>query len=736
MNLLEKALRGTVLAGIFVLPFVCLIISTSLFFPYITGKNFAFRAIVEIIAALWLGLALVKPAYRPKRSWLLAAFAIFVFIIAIADAHGVAPFKSFWSNYERMDGWVTLAHLFVYFVVAASVMHTENLWKRLFQTSLAVSAYLSLYGFLQLVGIFALGQGGGGALERRVDATFGNPIYLSIYMLFHVFIAALLWVQAYEDRKKMLWPSIIYGAIIFFDTLALLFTETRGTIVGLLGAIAVSVVLALWSVRHNKTIQKTAVGLIAAVVVVCGGVWMARDTSFVHSVGFLQRMTTISTQDNTTHARFMNWGIAMKGFEERPLLGWGQENYAIVFDRYYDPNMYGQEPWFDRVHNIIFDWLIAGGILGLVSYLSLFVIATWFIMRGKTFKPLEKSVLVGMLAGYFIHNFFVFDNAISYILFATMLAYIVWRTGVATEAKDLVKKHLPEDLLPLATGAGVVLAGLLVWSINGAAYAQNTTLLSALEPDQTSIMNNYQSFQKAIAYGSFGTQEAREQLAQITAQLSQNKTMPTDQKQQWLNTAANELIKQSAMSPLDARAPFFAGDLMDSYGDYANAEVYLKKALALAPQKQLILFELAQNAEAQGNTDAMLGYYAAALNAAPANDDARARYAAAAVRVKNDTLADQLVAPFINGGGSVDTTLLKAYADRGQYAKITAVGDPYLKAHPDDIQGYVTMASIYYSVKDKEDTLSILKRAEDAIPSKKADIDGLIKQVEAGTAGN
>jgi tetratricopeptide (TPR) repeat protein len=164
--------------------------------------------------------------------------------------------------------------------------------------------------------------------------------------------------------------------------------------------------------------------------------------------------------------------------------------------------------------------------------------------------------------------------------------------------------------------------------------------------------------------------------------------------------------------------------------------VYLKKALDLAPQKQLILFELAQNAEAQGDAKAMLGYYADALNAAPSNDDARARYAAAAVRTKNDALADEIVAPFISGSGSVDTSLLKAYADRGQYGKVTALGEPYLKAHPSDVQGYVTLASVYYSVKDSEDTLAILKRAEEAVPSSKADIDGLIKQVEAGTAGN
>src|SRR3990167_6014159 len=119
---LEKVLRWIALGGIFALPFIVFLISTSLFFPFITGKNFAFRLIIEVITGAWLALALVNSAYRPQRQWLLGAFAIFVILIALADAFGVYPFKSFWSNYERMDGWITLAHLFLYFVVSSSIM--------------------------------------------------------------------------------------------------------------------------------------------------------------------------------------------------------------------------------------------------------------------------------------------------------------------------------------------------------------------------------------------------------------------------------------------------------------------------------------------------------------------------------------------------------------------------------------------------------------------------------------
>jgi hypothetical protein len=87
------------------------------------------------------------------------------------------------------------------------------------------------------LGWSAIGQGGVTGLEARLDATFGNAIYLAIYDLFHVFIAALLWAQEWHERRpgKRMWISICYGFVILFDTFILLFTGTRGTTLGLIG---------------------------------------------------------------------------------------------------------------------------------------------------------------------------------------------------------------------------------------------------------------------------------------------------------------------------------------------------------------------------------------------------------------------------------------------------------------------------------------------------------------------
>ena len=742
MTLLEKVLRWIVLIGVFALPLIPLYIANSLFFPYITGKNFAFRIIVEIMAGAWLGLALISAKYRPRRDWILAALALFVLVIAVADAQGVHPFKSFWSNYERMDGWVTIAHLLLYTVVASVMVNSEKLWRRLFQFSLVISVLLGVYGLLQVTGFFALGEGGTAGLSARIDATFGNPIYMAVYMLFHVFIAAMLWTQMWVERGpgKRMGHSIFYGAIILFDTIALLLTGTRGTMVGLAVGLLVVDVLVISLASHSRNAWRIAVASFVAMIVLAGGFLAVRDAAWVQKVGFLQRLATISTQDNTTKARFMNWGMAWQGVKERPILGWGQENYAIVFDKYYDPGMYAQESWFDRVHNIVFDWLVAGGFLGLIAYLLIFVATLWAVWRrvhgsGHVFTIAERSLLTGLLVAYFIHNFFVFDNVTSYILFGTILAYIVWRTSEARKPVSIYEGPIvSRSALPIIAAVLVVVVGGVVYEVNGKALAANKMLIKAITPTSAqSILTNLEYFQVSIGYGTFGTQEAREQLAQISSQIA-SANLPTDVKQKFFTAAVEQMTLQGKVSPLDARFPLFVGVTEDAYGDYINGAVALQKAHELSPAKQSILFEMGSNALTRGDSAAALAHFKTAYELEPHFDQARVLYAVLLIQTGNDALAGEILAPIVSTGAAADPRIATAYASRNEYTKIIPIWQASIKADPTNIQSYFTLAAAMYVMGDRNGAVTVLEAAKQQSPTSATQIDPFIQQVKDGTA--
>ena len=96
------------------------------FYPYIVGKALYSRLMIIISLALWLILIINRTEYRPKKSWILSAFTIFLLMSLIASLFGVSPIRSFWSTYERMQGMIDLIHWFAFVVVAVSVFRNPN----------------------------------------------------------------------------------------------------------------------------------------------------------------------------------------------------------------------------------------------------------------------------------------------------------------------------------------------------------------------------------------------------------------------------------------------------------------------------------------------------------------------------------------------------------------------------------------------------------------------------------
>ncbi|HQT83005.1 MAG TPA: hypothetical protein PLW99_02565, partial [Candidatus Paceibacterota bacterium] len=74
----KQIARWTALTALFLIPFTPLLITNSYFFPFITGKAFYFRILVEILVAAWVVLALLDKEYRPRFSWIGAAVVGFV----------------------------------------------------------------------------------------------------------------------------------------------------------------------------------------------------------------------------------------------------------------------------------------------------------------------------------------------------------------------------------------------------------------------------------------------------------------------------------------------------------------------------------------------------------------------------------------------------------------------------------------------------------------------------------
>ncbi len=267
--------------------------------------------------------------------------------------------------------------------------------------------------------------------------------------------------------------------------------------------------------------------------------------------------------------------------------------------------------------------------------------------------------------------------------------------------------------------------------MNGKALAENRTLLRALAT-QGDLQQTYDLFKKAIAYQSLGTQEAREQLAQGASQLSQA-NVPVETKQMFYDFATREMTAQAAESELDARFPLFLGVLYDAFGDYENGKIALDRAQELSPKKQSIFFERGQNAELRGNVNESIQLHKEAHELAPQLREPRIIYASVLIRNGKFTEADAVLEPLVASGGAADQRILANLMVAKQYARIETIWMAYIETHPEDVQGYFTLAAVYYEAGDKARAIATLETAAQTHPEVRQQVLDIVTQIKNGT---
>jgi hypothetical protein len=334
-------------------------------------------------------------------------------------------------------------------------------------------------------------------VEGRFEGSLGNPAYVDPYLIFSMFFAAYLWLSSKIVGKmnalKAWGYAVLIVAFLFFFYLG----ETRGAFLGL--AAGVFIFLCYLTFQESVFIRKLAstiilvpaglaliagltlgegfLGALLSACVVGGSIGIltfivclafSHDASirkvfrviliilvvlaillatifaiFIRSLAAAQnlpgaRLFQISVSDATAQTRFWVWGEAWQGFLERPVFGWGQENFTAVFDKFFNPNFYipGQntETWFDRAHSVFFDYLAETGIVGLLAYLSIFVMfARDFFRRKKqdiapagehqTARVLQNALVLAMPVAYLVQGVAIFDVLPMYIPLFLFLAF-------------------------------------------------------------------------------------------------------------------------------------------------------------------------------------------------------------------------------------------------------------------------------------------------------------------------
>ena len=435
---------------VYVSVFSVLVVMTSTFFPFIGGKDYFFRFSVELsllFFVLWWaiesGAGDVKARFRDiSKKPVFIAVTLFVLAFMLATIFAYDPSAAFWSNYERGEGGFQLLHYYALFVILVMLFDREDDWRRLFKASAIAAALMILYGIFANLGwadnFISPYQGAAPPsgwwqklIKTRFQGSLGNPAYVAPYLVFSMFYTVYLWITSPSRKKRLV--SAGYALLMIFYFFFLLISQTRGALLGLAASIFVFL---LWLVIATPSSRKYLVTALFAFVIVFGTLVYFGNSEFVKKIPG-GRIFSISFSEQTVNTRLWTWGSAWHAFEDRPILGWGPENFSAAFDKYFDPRHYvpGQdtETWFDRAHNLLFDYLAETGVVGALSYLSIFVVLLLGLFKNAwrertndqslTHKSVQ-ALMFSLPIGYLVQGVAIFE-----VLPMYLNVFLFWAFG-------------------------------------------------------------------------------------------------------------------------------------------------------------------------------------------------------------------------------------------------------------------------------------------------------------------
>lgn len=592
--------------------YIPLLVEVEMYFSWAGPKGLYFMAFVQLAFFSWLILAFHDSQYRPKKNIILTLFSVFMILAGLSTILGVDPSRSFWSNHERMTGFVFWIHLFAFFLVSFSFFKKKTDWIKLFFISCASASLVAVISILDVANIIEI-------LSRQHGSTFGNTSFMGTYLLLNVFLTIYLFLKTKGGLRLI---SAIFFILIFLGLL----TNAGGR--AALGSFAIGLVLLLflYFFFNKEGIIKKGSALILVLMLIVGLAGV-----FINLFPFTNFSQTILEQTGlgTIGGRTTVGQKAWEGIIERPLLGWGTENFNLVFYRHYNPctrlPICAVDTHFDRAHNFVFDYLVSFGVLGFLALMSIpiFLIFNLFkvYLKNDKLSFWEPAIIFITLTTYFVQALTVFGTPGSYMMFVLIIGF---GTFLLIEDKKIDQKE--KEINYFLIGAIVLIffftfINFVINPIKSSKYIVHARFIAPHGSNE-----KIETYKKALELSPLGKYETRILLASDLKSIIQTNdfeealTDPSfrDIFFQSFDFAIVELKKSTEQSPYDYFTYLKLGELYTSYyiarvieaqlkGDFLAetqnkemtellvlAEKYLKRAIEISPTEQQGYWSLSQ----------------------------------------------------------------------------------------------------------------------------------------------
>ncbi len=734
-----KAVNIFILATLF-LP---LLFTPATMFPWHFGKTMIFQVLVEL--ALLAQLVRVCWYAVPIKKFGVLEWAIILFFLV----HGIATVKSghgllgWWGNETRAGGLFTWFHFIIWYWLIRETWRTSREWYIGFSVVAAVASIIAITAFFPQV----LPAAWQNIDAVRASGLVGNPAFLAAYF---VPLLSLSGLGLFLSKTK--------GRYFFLATILVLLggiwlSQTRGSWLAVIAGATIGLSSLLFFSQSRRF--KWAAGIAVTSVLILGaGTWVVsryNPSAFIKMPG-IERLLTISPASGTARTRLMAWEIALKGIQEKPLLGWGWEGYRVVFNKYYNPQFlrFGlSETVWDKPHNWLLEVGINGGVAGIAAYGAILTSAVYIIVRKKYIfsadyedagrLPYVRALLIGGLVACFVQNLFLFETSFSLWGWWLLLAFI--GGAFVSDAKPRGEWYFLQGRGEAVKRAfiGVIVVGTVASVYYGSIIPLRTSYRLARADNERDIQAWATEGKLALDTPLFWRGEVAVLLARRFTLLARAPNFQLTQKADdsaKLVLAALEAAERRWPQVIDF--PLWAGQLYQELGEtkndptlYAKAEEELLRAKALSPNKQEVLFLLTklylerQNFEKaiatqtiaiEADSEVGLSHWLLGVAYAGQGKTTDAIRAIETAEAKNFSLTL-----------SQELFLIDLYASQKEYSTVVARYKKLHEANPDNIQWMVKLATAYALAGNKPEALHLAQDILSRDSSLSKEVNNFIK---------
>ena len=427
-------------AGSLISFFCVFFVFRGLLFPYISSKQIPFDILIEILFVIWLAFIIKYPSYNPfqKKTKNLITYGLIAFFLSMITSliATVDLNLSLFGDVERMLGAFEIAHFFVLYLIIITVFRSWRDWNILLVTVVAISTVVAFFGIF---------------VDPRIS-TIGNAAYVAALMLFIFYFIFLLIFHKNDETEKINPWRYLYLLILPFLFWVLSKDNISGAYIGL--ASSILFFFFLFGITHKKKTAKIiAWGILIFSIVILTLIFSNQQSAFFKNN---QALKGISFSKNTFQTRLLSWESAAKDFPHHWLLGTGQGNYAITFDKYFNPKFYNfstTETYFDHAHNNLIDITSTTGVVGLITYLSIFIFVAWYLIRffrSGRISQMQFCLVSALFFAYFVQNLVLFDSSTTYLCLMVLLGYVFYLINGEKTSEHYSKIYfLPLIIIPI-----------------------------------------------------------------------------------------------------------------------------------------------------------------------------------------------------------------------------------------------------------------------------------------------